>query len=196
MGRAEGREPIPRLNQLIDTCRERGVAVIFTRHVDRPGRPSGAMVKWWGHPLRSDDPLSELCPHLECGPREIHFKKNHYSAFRETRLQVLLNQLGAEAVVITGVLTHLCCESTARDAFMRDFVDNEVLPLSDEIEAESGILFIPGWLRMAELALHSWARPLAVVTKPFVKLFRLLSRRFPGLRRHGYLLATAAKRPL
>jgi len=23
-------------------------------------------------------------------------------------------------VVITGVMTHLCCESTARDAFMRD----------------------------------------------------------------------------
>lgn len=112
---------LPRIGDLLCTFRSRGHPVIFTRHVDRPGRPNGTMVKWWGHPMRSDDPLSELCPHLECGAREIHLEKNHYSAFRETRLQVLLTQLGVEAVVITGVLTHLCCESTARDAFMRDF---------------------------------------------------------------------------
>jgi exosortase/archaeosortase family protein len=64
-----------------------------------------------------------------------------------------------------------------------------------EVVAETGILFIPGWLRMAELALHSWARPLTFLTWPFVKLFQTLSRRFPGLRRHGYLLATAVRKP-
>ena len=64
-----------------------------------------------------------------------------------------------------------------------------------EVLEESAILFIPGYLRMAELALHSWARPLTVLTVPLVKLFRFLSRRFPGLRRHGYLLATAVRRP-
>jgi hypothetical protein len=63
-----------------------------------------------------------------------------------------------------------------------------------EVEAETGILFIPGYLRMAELALHSWARPLAWLPRPFVAFFGLLSR-FPWLRRHGYLLATVARRP-
>jgi exosortase/archaeosortase family protein len=64
-----------------------------------------------------------------------------------------------------------------------------------EVVDETGILFIPGWLRMAELALHSWARPLTVLTWPFVKLCHVLSRRFPGLRRHGYLLATVLRKP-
>jgi SAM-dependent methyltransferase len=64
-----------------------------------------------------------------------------------------------------------------------------------EVIEETAILFIPGWLRMAELALHSWARPFAVLTLPFVRLFRYLSRRFPVLQRHGYLLATAVRRP-
>jgi hypothetical protein len=60
---------------------------------------------------------------------------------------------------------------------------------------ETAILFIPGWLRILELALHSWARPLAWLTWPFVKFFHILSRNFPGLRRHGYLLATVVTRP-
>ena len=41
-----------------------------------------------------------------------------------------------------------------------------------EVVAETAILFVPGWLRMADLALHSYLRPLARVTsfalKPFV----------------------------
>ena len=64
-----------------------------------------------------------------------------------------------------------------------------------EVVAETGILFIPGCLRMFELALHAWARPLTILTLPFVKIFRFLSRRFPRLRRHGYLLATVVRRP-
>jgi isochorismate hydrolase len=112
---------LSRIKHLLGAFRNQGHPVIFTRHVDRPSRQASAMLRWWGHPMRPDDPLTELCPHLECGSREIHFQKNHYSAFRQTRLEGLLNQLGASTVVITGVLTHLCCESTARDAFMRDF---------------------------------------------------------------------------
>ncbi len=64
-----------------------------------------------------------------------------------------------------------------------------------EIVAETGILFMPGWLRMAELALYTWARPLTILTWPFVKFFHALSRRFPGLDRYGYLLATAVRKP-
>jgi len=58
------------------------------------------------------------------------------------------------------------------------------------VVAETAILFIPGWLRMLDLACHTWCRPLAVVTSALVQPFVLLDRYVPAVRRHGYLLAT------
>jgi SAM-dependent methyltransferase len=58
------------------------------------------------------------------------------------------------------------------------------------VVAETAILFIPGWLRMLDLACHTWCRPLAVVTGALVHPFVLLDRHVPAVRRHGYLLAT------
>jgi SAM-dependent methyltransferase len=63
------------------------------------------------------------------------------------------------------------------------------------VTAETGILFIPGWLRMLDLASHSWCRPLTAITGPFVHLFVSIDRHFPVVRRHGYLLATVAVKP-
>jgi SAM-dependent methyltransferase len=59
-----------------------------------------------------------------------------------------------------------------------------------QVVAETAILFIPGWLRMLDLACHSWCRPLAAVTGALVQPFVLLDRHVPAVRRHGYLLAT------
>jgi hypothetical protein len=58
------------------------------------------------------------------------------------------------------------------------------------VVAETAILFLPGWLRMLDLACHTWCRPLAVVTGALVQPFVLLDRHVPAVRRHGYLLAT------
>lgn len=63
------------------------------------------------------------------------------------------------------------------------------------VETETGILFIPGWLRLMDLACHTWCRPLTRLTGPMVAVFRWLDGRFPSLRRHGYLLATVAVKP-
>ncbi len=63
------------------------------------------------------------------------------------------------------------------------------------VVAETAILFIPGWLRMLDLACHSWCRPLATVTAAFVWPFVLLDRHVPAVRRHGYLLATVVTKP-
>ena len=64
-----------------------------------------------------------------------------------------------------------------------------------EVTAETGILFIPGWLRMLDLACYTWARPLSRLTGLAVAPFHHLSRWLPWLRRYGYLLATVAVRP-
>lgn len=64
-----------------------------------------------------------------------------------------------------------------------------------EVTDETGILFVPGWLRMLDLACHCGWRPLGRVTGLAVAPFAHLSRLFPGLRRHGYLLASVGLKP-
>jgi SAM-dependent methyltransferase len=63
------------------------------------------------------------------------------------------------------------------------------------VVAETAILFIPGWLRMLDLACHSWCRPFAAVTGALVRPFVFLDRHVPAVRRHGYLLATVVVKP-
>ena len=63
-----------------------------------------------------------------------------------------------------------------------------------EVVAETAILFVPGWLRMADLALHSYAPPLARVTAAALKPFVWLDAHVPAVRRHGYLLASVGVR--
>ena len=63
-----------------------------------------------------------------------------------------------------------------------------------EVVAETAILFVPGWLRMADLALHSYFRPLAGLTALAVKPFAWLDRHVPAVRRHGYLIASVGVR--
>src|SRR6185503_8706616 len=63
-----------------------------------------------------------------------------------------------------------------------------------EVVAETAILFVPGWLRMADLALHSYAKPLARLTGALLAPFAWLDRHVPAVRRHGYLLASVGVR--
>ena len=63
------------------------------------------------------------------------------------------------------------------------------------VAAETSILFIPGGLRMLDLACHAWCRPLSVVTAALVWPFVWLDRHVAAVRKHGYLLATVAIKP-
>jgi ureidoacrylate peracid hydrolase len=47
--------------------------------------------------------------------------KHRYSAFVGTDLEQVLRALGRRSVIMTGEATNVCVESTARDAYMRDF---------------------------------------------------------------------------
>jgi len=64
-----------------------------------------------------------------------------------------------------------------------------------EVVDRTGILFIPGGLRILDLWLHVKAPRLRVLTAPAVRVFARLHRRFPALGRHGYLIACVARKP-
>lgn len=63
------------------------------------------------------------------------------------------------------------------------------------VTAQTGILFLPGWLRMMDLWCYTrWPR-LAPFTGWLIRPFAWLYRRVPMVRRHGYLIATVATKP-
>lgn len=59
-----------------------------------------------------------------------------------------------------------------------------------DVVAETGILFMPGWLRMADLLGHTRWRWLTRFTAPAVHACAWFDRRVARARRHGYMLAT------
>jgi hypothetical protein len=63
-----------------------------------------------------------------------------------------------------------------------------------EVVAETAILFVPGWLRMADLAFHCHFPRLAPVTAAMLEPFAWLDRHVRAVRRHGYLLASVGVR--
>lgn len=48
-------------------------------------------------------------------------EKSTYSAFRNSGLDERLLEMGVKEVIVSGVMTNLCCETTAREAFVRGF---------------------------------------------------------------------------
>jgi len=105
---------------------DRNLPVILTRHLNRPGQAPN-MEKWWRDIIRPDHPLSRLAPPFgQEGTRVI--TKSQYDAFFQTGLENELKNGRISQLVIGGVMTHLCCDTTARSAFMRGF---EVFFLAD-----------------------------------------------------------------
>jgi len=65
----------------------------------------------------------ELWHDLAPAPGDAHVVKNRYSAFAagSSDLEARLRAARVDTVLVTGVATNVCCESTARDAMMRGF---------------------------------------------------------------------------
>jgi isochorismate hydrolase len=78
------------------------------------------MGQWWRELLTRDHPLSRIAAEL-IDPGVLTISKTQYDAFYETGLAEALAEQGVQQLIITGVLTHLCCETTARSAFVRGF---------------------------------------------------------------------------
>ncbi|KAL9229937.1 hypothetical protein vseg_005349 [Gypsophila vaccaria] len=117
---------IPAIKKTIHLCQHAEIPVIFTRHRHKAGDDGGVLGEWWGGDLIMDaTPESQLIPEVvaeasKAGDVDV-VEKDTYSAFRNTRLEERLRELGVKEVIVTGVMTNLCCETTARDAFIRGF---------------------------------------------------------------------------
>lgn len=148
----EARGIVPKINRLAACCRSLGVPVIFLGWSLLPETNRGL----W--PLFQ--PRSPVSPSRREPPQALTGKseetrffsglmrdrakdhvvwKKRYSPFapRSSRLASSLRRLGRDTVLITGVGTNVCCESTARDAMMRNL---RVVMVSDANATVSTVL--------------------------------------------------------
>lgn len=130
----QGRDMIPHLNKLAQACRARAVPVIYTTHAHRPdGSDMGRMGDVFrnvreGRMLRAGTEGVEIFPDIAPQPGDYLVEKRRYSAFQNTDLELILRNQGIDTLIIGGVATNICCESTAREAFFKDF---KIIFLSD-----------------------------------------------------------------
>ena len=107
---------------VIDACRAAQVKIMFTRHgVHDPQNDGGMLTTWWDDLIVHGSEAWQLDKELKPHPSDHIIDKNRYSAFQGTDLDDWLRKNGVEDVIISGVMTNLCCETTARDAFGRDY---------------------------------------------------------------------------
>ncbi len=113
---------IPNILKIRKAFRNAGRPILYTRHVHNPdGSDAGIMGWWWQGMCKEGAPESEITAPLNPAKNEKVILKHRYSAFYNTDLETVLRCAKIEDIVITGIMTNMCCESTARDAYYRDY---------------------------------------------------------------------------
>jgi ureidoacrylate peracid hydrolase len=122
---------LPGVLRLIDLARQAAIPVIHTRFVFHKGLADFSIrdgqnartkaLRLPLHYLEEGTPGVELTPEIVPGPGEFVIDKARASAFYGTRLEPLLGGMGVRNLVICGVTTNICVETTARDAGQRDY---------------------------------------------------------------------------
>jgi nicotinamidase-related amidase len=110
---------LPRILSLVDLFSQKRRMVVFTKHINHSD-DAGMMSSWWQDLITEDHPGCQITTAFDVTGHTV-IQKGQYDAFYETQLGELLKERKITDVIVTGVMTHLCCETTARSAFMRGF---------------------------------------------------------------------------
>jgi ureidoacrylate peracid hydrolase len=160
-------EMIPRLKWLVDKGRNRGVMIFHVRsYMDEKflappmiarnkqlGRQKGICLKEsWGAEFY------EILP----AENDVVLTKHAYSAFVGTNLKDRLSEKGIKSIMVTGVLTNVCCESTLRDGFMLGFFTFLVEDCCASIDKAAHLATVEnvqkyfGWVVKSQDAIDYW----------------------------------------
>ena len=121
-----GLEVMERINRLIATCRAAGALIVHTAHVVRP---DGSNIGVMGEiippvndgVINKGSPSAELHGGLDVAKGDILLDKPRFGSFHGTDLELILRARGIDTVIVSGICTNICCETTAREANVRDF---------------------------------------------------------------------------
>ena len=122
----DGPAVLKRINRLSAVCREADILVIHTSCVLRPDGSNMGVLGETSPPakagiLNKGTKSAALHPMLVVGDRDILLDKPRFGAFHGTDLEMILRARRIDTVIITGIATNVCCETTAREAMVRDF---------------------------------------------------------------------------
>lgn len=172
----DARATIAPIQGLLNAFRKFGRPVVFTRFLSRetpdllwlwsPQCRPDTRCCWKSHKrtygdadgaLGCADVIDELAPR----PGEIVIDKYGYGAFHGTDLDARLRALGVESLLVTGTVTQICVEETAREAFHHGYrttlISDGVSSFAPDLHAATLKNFAMkfGWVADAETAL-SW----------------------------------------
>ncbi len=163
------RAAIEPCRRLVDGARRHEIPIVFTRLVYRADYRDGGVVTDEILPglveaqcCAAGTPDMELIPELVPRPEDFVIDKNRYSAFYGTPLASILTAQDVRNLVICGVTTNICVETTARDASQRDYRTVVVGDATGEIAPERhhwaletlGTRF--GWVVSTDAVLKGW----------------------------------------
>jgi nicotinamidase-related amidase len=150
---------LDRILEAMDAATAAGVPVVVVQHhfpgADKPF-------------FRKGTPGWELHPEVARRPRDLLLEKSLPGSFTNTALERWLRERDIDTVTIAGYMTHMCCDTTAREAVHRGFTveflsdATGTLPLSNsagEVTAEElqrSILCAQQMLLSEVLPLATW----------------------------------------
>lgn len=156
--------------RLIEAAREAGVPIIYTRYVYRPDYLDGGVLVQDILPALADAKSlaagtwdADIVDELEPQPQDFIVDKNRYSAFYATSLATILSSLRISNLVICGVTTNMCVETTARDASQMDYRVFVVGDATGELDEErhrvalTTIGFGFGWVVTVDDVERAWS---------------------------------------
>jgi len=121
-----GRAIIPNIERLIAVCRQHGIPVVWIQ-LDSRDPQEGMLLRKYPA-LKAHETLYRGTDSFEFykglsapQPGDYRIVKHKYDSFHQTDLEQMLKSQNIDTVIVNGVTTNCCCESTARSAFERNF---------------------------------------------------------------------------
>lgn len=106
------------VKKVLDVARSKGFHIVY---ITDSHLPDDKEYELWGKHAKAGTFEAMIVPELEPKESDFHLYKRRYSAFYGTGLDPLLRDLCVENVVLTGVLTNICIQHTATDAYYRNY---------------------------------------------------------------------------
>lgn len=134
---------VPKTKALLQGARKAGIPVIFCN--DAHVKLIDHELKLWGDHAIAGTEGAKVIPDLEPSERDYIVPKRRYSGFFRTDLELLLKEMNVDAVIVTGIQTHVCVQHTVADAY---FLGYRVIVATDATEAftekdyQSGIAYL------------------------------------------------------
>ncbi|HEX8289728.1 MAG TPA: isochorismatase family cysteine hydrolase [Pyrinomonadaceae bacterium] len=132
-----------RVAELKKKAKKTGVPVVYVN--DNFGKWQSDFKKLLTHCADENSRGSSIARLLAPDDDDYFVLKPKHSGFFSTTLDVLLEYLGAETLILTGVATDICILFTANDAYMRDFsliVPRDCVAANENEQNESTLKFL------------------------------------------------------